>query len=147
MNIFVVLLNNLMNTVRMSSLNRVTLLGNLTRDPELKKTKRGVSVTELGLAMNRVRIGDDGQKQEDTTFVDVIVWGRDAENAVKFLGKGRSVVIEGRLQTDTWKDQKTGESRSKLRIVAENLQFLSANQEGAVSGDRNGGYRRDRRAA
>lgn len=131
----------------MSSLNRVTLLGNLTRDPELKKTKKGASVTELGLAINRVRIGDDGQKQEDTTFVDVIVWGRDAENAVKFLRKGRSALIEGRLQMDSWKDQKTGQSRSKLRVIAENLQFLSMNQESAASGERSGGYRKDRHAA
>ncbi len=115
----------------MSSYNRVTLVGNLTRDPELRQTKNKNSVTELGLAMNRSRTLENGEKQEDATFVDVIVWGRDAENAVKYLKKGRSVLVEGRLQMDTWKDSQSGQSRSKLRVVAESVQYLGGNQETA----------------
>ena len=130
----------------MSSFNRVTLLGNLTHDPELRKTKNGASVTELGLALNRVRTGDDGQRREEVTYVDVILWGRDAENAVKFLGKGRGVLIEGRLQTDSWQDKKTGQTRSKLRVIGESIQFLGANQE-ATHQEQRGSYRPGREAA
>ncbi|MCL4155050.1 UNVERIFIED_CONTAM: hypothetical protein GTU68_008500 [Idotea baltica] len=117
----------------MSSYNRVTLVGNLTRDPELRQTKNNHSVTELGLAMNRTRTLENGQKQEEPTFVDVIVWGRDAENAVKYLKKGRSVLVEGRLQMDSWKDSQTGQARSKLRVVAESVQYLGGNQDVAAS--------------
>lgn len=125
-----------MNDVRMSSFNRVTLIGNLTRDPELKKTKSGASLTELGLAMNRSWTNEQGQKQEEVTFVDVTVWGKTAENAAQYLSKGRSVLVEGRLQLDTWVDSQSGQSRSRLRVVAESLQFLggqsteSPNSEG-----------------
>ncbi len=113
----------------MSSFNRVTLLGNLTRDPELKRTKSGSAVTDIGLAMNRSRTLENGEKQDETTFVDVTVWGKTAENAAKYLQKGRSVLVEGRLQLDTWTDSKTGQNRSKLRVVAESLQFLGQNQQ------------------
>ncbi|MEM9015681.1 MAG: single-stranded DNA-binding protein [Verrucomicrobiota bacterium] len=113
----------------MSSFNRVTLLGNLTRDPELKRTKTGASVTDLGLALNRVWANENGERQEETTFVDITVWGKNAENAAKYLQKGRSVLVEGRLQLDTWMDAKSGQNRSKLRVVAESLQFLGQNQQ------------------
>lgn len=117
----------------MSSFNRVTLIGNLTREPELKQTKSGLAVTDLGLALNRSWIGENGQKQEETTFVDVTVWGKSAENAAKYLQKGRSVLVEGRLQLDTWMDSKSGQNRSKLRVVAESLQFMGQNQQ--IGGD------------
>jgi len=113
----------------MSSFNRVTLLGNLTRDPELKKTKNGASVAELALALNRAWTGDDGQRKEETTFVDVVVWGRTAENAARFLRKGRGVMVEGRLKQDSWQDADTGKQRSRLRVVGENVQFLGNQQE------------------
>ena len=113
----------------MSSYNRVTLVGNLTRNPELKSTRSGTSVTDLGLAMNRAWTGEDGQRHEEVTYVDVTAWGKTAENAVKFLQKGRSVLVEGRLQLDTWTDSNTGQNRSKLRVVAESLQFLGQNQQ------------------
>ena len=113
----------------MSRFNRVTLLGNLTRDPELKRTKSGSAITDIGLAMNRSRTLENGEKQDETIFVDVTVWGRTAENAAKYLQKGRSVLVEGRLQLDTWTDSKTGQNRSKLRVVAESLQFLGQNQQ------------------
>ncbi len=117
----------------MSSYNRVTLIGNLTRNPELRKTKTGAAVTELGLALNRVWNNESGQRQEETTFVDVTVWGRNAENAAQYLQKGRSVLIEGRLQLETWQDKQSGQDRSKLKVVADAIQFLSTGQESAAS--------------
>ncbi|MEM6278453.1 MAG: single-stranded DNA-binding protein [Verrucomicrobiota bacterium] len=113
----------------MSSYNRVTLLGNITRDPDLKRVKSGQAVVDLGLALNRTWSNEAGERQEETTFVDVTVWGKTAENAAKYLQKGRSVLVEGRLQLDTWTDSNSGQNRSKLRVVAESLQFLGGNQE------------------
>ncbi len=115
----------------MSSFNRVTLMGNLTRDPELKRTKSGATLTELGMAMNRSWANENGQRHDETTFVDVTVWGKQAENAAKYLQKGRSVLIEGRLQLDSWQDTNTGQNRSRLRVVAESVQFLSNQQSSA----------------
>ncbi len=116
----------------MSSYNRVTLIGNLTRNPELRKTKSGNSVTELGLALNRVWQNESGQKQEEVTFVDITLWGRSAENAAQYLQKGRSVLVEGRLQLETWQDKQSGQDRSKLRVVADHIQFLGGGQEHAA---------------
>ncbi|MDE0835977.1 MAG: single-stranded DNA-binding protein [Akkermansiaceae bacterium] len=114
----------------MASLNKVMLLGNLTRDPELRHTPKGSAVTDLGLALNRrVQDGNGGWKEE-VTFVDVTVWGNSAENAHKYLSKGRGVFVEGRLQMDTWDDKETGKKRSKLKVVADNLQFLSDGKGG-----------------
>lgn len=108
----------------MANLNKVMLIGNLTRDPELRHTPKGSAVADLGLAVNRkVQDGNGGWKDE-TTFVDVTVWGSSAENAQKYLTKGRGVFIEGRLQMDVWDDKATGQKRSKLKVVADNLQFL-----------------------
>jgi single-strand DNA-binding protein len=123
----------------MSSYNRVTLIGNLTRHPELRKTKSGNPVTELGLALNRVWQNENGQKQEDVTFVEVTLWGRNAENAAQYLQKGRSVLIEGRLQLETWQDKQSGQDRSKLKVVADHLQFLGAGQEHASAPDGSAG--------
>lgn len=119
----------------MSSYNRVTLVGNLTRQPELRKTKNGAAVTDLGIALNRVWTGENGQRQEETTFVDVTVWGRAAENAAQYLQKGRSVLVEGRLQMETWQDKQSGQERSKLRVVADTVQFLGSSQEAGSSDD------------
>lgn len=129
--------------VHMSSYNRVTLMGNLTRQPELRKTKTGAAVTDLGLALNRVWTGENGQRQEETTFVDVTVWGRAAENAAKYLQKGRSVLVEGRLQMETWQDKETGQDRSRLKVVAESLQFLGSHQDSSpgAGGDEPGRHR------
>ncbi len=110
------------------------LMGNLTRDPELKRTKSGAAVTELGLAMNRSWTTDNGQRHDEATFVDVTVWGKQAESAAQYLSKGRSVLIEGRLQFDTWQDAQSGQNRSKLRVVAESVQFLGNQQQGAQQG-------------
>jgi single-strand DNA-binding protein len=101
-------------------------MGNLTRDPDVRYTPKGTAVTEIGLAVNRHYTGDDGEKKEEVTFVDVTLWGRQAEVAGQFLKKGRPVFIEGRLQLETWDDKQTHQKRSKLKVVAENLQLLGS---------------------
>ncbi len=105
----------------MASYNRVVLVGNLTRDPELRFIPSGTAVSEIGLAVNdRVKKGD--QWVEETTFVDVTLWGRQAEIANEYLSKGSSVLIEGRLKLDRW--EKEGQKHSKLRVVGERMQML-----------------------
>jgi single-strand DNA-binding protein len=117
----------------MANLNRVLLIGNLTRDPEVRYTPKGTAVAEIGLAVNRIYSGEDGEKKEETTFVDVTLWARQAEIAGQYLKKGRPVFIEGRLQLDTWDDKQTGQKRSRLRVVSESLQLLGSRQEGEGS--------------
>lgn len=113
----------------MSNLNKVFVMGNLTRDPEVQFTPKGTAVGNLGIAVNRrVKQGDNWT--DETTFVDVTVWGNTAENAQKYLTKGRGVIVEGRLQLDTWDDKETGKKRSKLKVVAENVQFLPGKGDG-----------------
>ena len=109
----------------MANLNKVFLIGNLTRDPELRYTPSGTPVTEFGLAINNTRTGKDGQKHEDTVFVDITLWARQAEVASEYLSKGKPVLIEGRLQFDQW-EGKDGQKRSKLRVVGERMQMLGS---------------------
>ena len=123
----------------MACYNRVVLLGNCTRDPEVKYTPKGTAVTELGLAINRYYTTEGGEKREETTFVDVTLWGRPAEIAGEYVKKGRPVMIEGRLQLDTWDDKQTGQKRSKLKVVGENLQLLGGREDSAGGGSRGGG--------
>jgi single-strand DNA-binding protein len=118
----------------MANLNKVMLIGNLTRDPELRYTPKGTAVADIGLAINRVWTNDQNQRQEETTFVDVTLWGRQAEIAQQYLTKGRGAYIEGRLQLDTWDDKQTGQKRSKLKVVGENLQFLPDGKASAGGG-------------
>ena len=110
----------------MASFNKVILIGNLTRDPEVRYTPKGTAVAEIGLAVNRVYTTDAGEKREEATFVDVTLWGRTAEIAGEYLKKGRPVFIEGRLQMDTWDDKQTGQKRSKLRVIGETMQLLGS---------------------
>jgi single-strand DNA-binding protein len=111
----------------MASFNRVILVGNLTRDPELKHIPSGTAVCELGLAVNRTWFDKaTNSKKEDCTFVDVTMWGRTAEVAGEYLSKGRSVLIEGRLQLDTWDDKESGKKRSKLKVIGENMTMLGS---------------------
>lgn len=117
----------------MANLNKVMLIGNLTRDPEIRYTPKGTAVSDLGLAINRQWTNDQGQKQEETTYVDITFWGRQAELAQQYLTKGRGVYIEGRLQMDTWDDKETGKKRSKLKIQGETLQFLPDGRGGNPS--------------
>ena len=100
----------------MANLNRVLLIGNLTRDPEIRYTPKGTAVADIALAVNRVFTGEDGEKREEVTYVDVVVWSRLAEIAEQYLKKGRPVFIEGRLQLDSWDDKQTGQKRSRLRV-------------------------------
>ncbi|MCA1808550.1 MAG: single-stranded DNA-binding protein [Kiritimatiellia bacterium] len=109
----------------MASLNYVVLIGNLTRDPELRSTPGGVSVVDLGLAVNDTYKNKAGENVETTCFVDVVAWGRQAETCDQYLKKGSPVLVEGRLQFDQW-ESKDGEKRSKLRVRADRVQFLSS---------------------
>lgn len=126
----------------MANLNKVMLIGNLTADPEVRPTQSGVPLTELRLAVNRVLSGrNDGERREETTFLDITCWNRTAEFAAQYLCKGRSVFVEGRLQQDTWEDKQTGQRRSRIRVVAENLQPLDRPQgNGQQGGGQGGGY-------
>jgi single-strand DNA-binding protein len=124
----------------MASFNKVMLIGNLTRDPEVRYTPKGTAVTEIGLAVNRfVSGGDTGDRREETTFVDVTLWGKTAELAGQYLKKGRPVFIEGRLQMESWQDKTTGQNRSKLTVVGEAMQFLGGRNEGGGGGESYGG--------
>ena len=107
----------------MSNYNKALLMGNLTRDPEVRFTPKGTAVAELSLAVNR-RVKDGDNWKEETTFVDVTVWGSTAENCGKYLTKGRGVFVEGRLELDTWEDKQSGQKRSKLKVVGESVTFL-----------------------
>ena len=119
----------------MASFNKVILMGNLTRDPQVKRTPAGQAVTELGLAVNRTWWDKQAnQRKEETTFVDVTLWGRDAEVAGEYLSKGRPVLIEGRLQLDSWEDKQTGQKRNKLRVVCEKMQLLGSRGDGGGGG-------------
>ncbi len=118
----------------MASLNKVMLIGNLTRDPEVRYTPKGSAVADLAIAVNRSYQTDSGERMEEVTYVDVVVWSRLAELAGQYLHKGRAVFVEGRLQMDTWEDKATGQKRSKIRVVAENMQFLDSKGAGAGAG-------------
>src|SRR3982750_3545779 len=112
----------------MASFNKVILLGNLSRDPEVRYTPKGSAVCDLGLAVNRSYTLDNGEKPEKVTFGEVVLWARRAEIAGEYLKKGRPVFIEGRLQLDTWDDKQSGQKRSKLRVIGENMQMLGSRQ-------------------
>ena len=117
----------------MASYNRVILVGNLTRDPEIRYIPSGTAVSEIGLAVNdRVKKGNEWV--DETTFVDITLWGRTAEVANEYLSKGSSILIEGRLKLDTW--EKEGQKRSKMRVVADKMQMLGGK---SGSGGRSGG--------
>lgn len=110
----------------MASFNKVILLGNLTRDPELKYTPRGQAVARLGLAVNRSYKTETGETREETTFIDIDAWGKQAELIGQYLRKGSPLFVEGRLKFDQWDDKTTGKKASKLRVVLENFQFIGA---------------------
>jgi single-strand DNA-binding protein len=116
----------------MANLNKVLLIGRLTRDPELRYTQGGTAVTEVGLAVNREFTTSDGTRKKETCFVDVVLWARRAEVACQYLRKGSPLFVEGRLELDQWQGP-DGAKRSRLRVVADNFQFLDR------PGDRSGG--------
>jgi single-strand DNA-binding protein len=114
----------------MASFNKVILMGNLTRDPELRYTPKGTAVAKFGLAVNRVWRTETGETKEEVTFVDVDVFGRTAENVSQYMRKGSPIFIEGRLRLDTWEDKQTQQKRSKLGVVADVVQFLGGSRQG-----------------
>jgi single-strand DNA-binding protein len=117
----------------MASFNKVILLGNLTRDPEIRYTPKGSAVCDLGIAVNRQYTLENGERREEVTYVDVVLWARLAEIAAEYLKKGRPVFIEGRLQLDTWDDKQSGQKRSKLRVIGENMQMLGSPRTGGAA--------------
>ncbi len=119
----------------MASFNKVILMGNLTRDPEVRYIPSGSAVTDIGLAVNRTWYDKNAnEKKEEVTFVDVTLWGRTAEIAGEYLSKGRPVLIEGRLQLDTWQDRDTGQNRSKLKVIGESMTMLGSRNDGGGGG-------------
>ncbi len=110
----------------MASFNQVTLVGNLTRDPELRYTPQGIAVCDLALAVNRKFTKKDGEMVDEVAYVDITCWNKLAEIAAEFLKKGRPLLVSGRLAQDRWEEEGTGKKRSKLRVVAETLQFLGS---------------------
>lgn len=108
------------------SVNKVFLMGNLTRDVELKFTPTNQPVATVGIAVNRRYKTREGEDRDETTFVDCEAWGRTAEVMNQYLSKGRPVFLEGRLKLDQWQDRETGKNRSKLRVVIENFQFIDS---------------------
>jgi single-strand DNA-binding protein len=123
----------------MASYNKVLLMGNLTRDPEMRYTPSGMALCRLGLAVNRVFNDKNNQRREEVTFVDIDVWGRQAEIAQQYLSKGRPVFVEGRLKLDQWDDKQTGQKRSKLTVVGERIQFVGGGGAGGQGGGPGGG--------
>ena len=118
----------------MANVNKVILIGNLTKEIDLRKTPKGTSVAETSLAINRSRTDDSGQRIEETTYVDITLWGRTAEVAHQYTGKGQPLYVEGRLQMDSWVDKTTGKNRSRLKVVAETIQFLGNKSTGGGGG-------------
>jgi len=115
----------------MAAFNKVILLGNLTRDPEVRYTTGGTAVCDITLAINHSYTDKrSNERREDVSFIDVTLWGRTAEIAGEYLAKGRPVLVEGRLQQDKWDDKETGQKRSKLKVVADSMQLLGGRGEG-----------------
>jgi single-strand DNA-binding protein len=124
----------------MANFNKVILAGNLTRDPEVRYTPKGLAIAKLGLAINRTWKNEAGETKEEVTFVDVDAFGRTAEVISQYLKKGRPILIEGRLRYETWDDKQTGQKRSKLGVVLDNFQFLDSGRgDGAGGGSRSSG--------
>ena len=118
----------------MPSLNKVMLMGNLTRDPELRVTPKGTPICQFGLAINRKFKLESGESREEVIFVDVEAWGRQGETIAKFVTKGRPLFVEGRLKLDQWEDKNTKEKRSRLKVVLEQFEFLGDNRGGGAGG-------------
>lgn len=120
----------------MASLNKVMVMGNLTRDPEIKHTPKGTAIASLSIAINRNYTTESGEKKEEVTYVDIEAWGRLAENCAEHLSKGKQIFVEGRLKLDTWEDKQTGEKRSRMRVAADTVQFLSPREGASASQSR-----------
>lgn len=124
----------------MANLNKVMLIGNLTRDPELRVTPKGTAICTFSLAVNRKFRDESGADREEVTYVDIEAWGKAGENISKYCTKGRPLFVEGRLRLDQWEDKNTKEKRSRMKVVCENFQFLGSGgggqrSEGAAGGE------------
>ena len=128
-----------------ASYNKVFLMGNLTRDPETRVTPGGMTITKLGLAVNRRYRTKEGEQREEVTFVDIDAFGNQAETIQKYCTKGSGIFVEGRLRLDQWQDKNTGDNRSKLGVVLEGFQFVGGRNEEGASGS--GGYEQKQPAA
>jgi single-strand DNA-binding protein len=118
----------------MANFNKVILAGNLTRDPELRYTPKGTAVARITLAVNRTWKSESGENKEEVSFVDVDVWGRQAEVISQYMKKGRPLLVEGRLKQDTWEDKNTKQKQSKLKVVLESFSFIDSNRGGEGGG-------------
>jgi single stranded DNA-binding protein (ssb) len=118
----------------MASFNKVILVGNLTRDPELRYTPKGMAIAKIGLAVNRTWRNEAGETKEEVTFVDVDAFGRQAETLAQYMKKGSPLLVEGRLKLDQWDDKQTGQKRSRLGVVVEGFQFLGGGRAGGAEG-------------
>jgi single-strand DNA-binding protein len=124
----------------MANLNKVMLIGNLTRDPELRVTPKGTAICQFSLAVNRKFRDEAGADREEVTYVDIEAWGKSGENIAKYCTKGRPLFVEGRLRLDQWEDKTTKEKRSRMKVVCDNFQFLGTGRaEGAPGGEGGGG--------
>jgi single-strand DNA-binding protein len=124
----------------MANLNKVMLIGNLTRDPELRVTPKGTAICQFSLAVNRKFRDESGADREEVTYVDIEAWGKSGENIAKYCTKGRPLFVEGRLRLDQWEDKTTKEKRSRMKVVCDNFQFLGSGRgDGAAPGGGEGG--------
>jgi single-strand DNA-binding protein len=123
----------------MPSLNKVLLMGNLTRDPELRVTPKGTSICQFSLAINRQFKMESGETREEVIYVDVEAWGKQGETIAKYVTKGRPLYVEGRLRLDQWEDKNTKEKRSRMKVVLEQFQFLGDSRGGGGGGAPGGG--------
>ena len=119
----------------MANLNKVMLIGNLTRDPELRVTPKGTAICTFSIAVNRKFKDDSGGEREEVTYVDIEAWGKSGENIAKYCTKGRPLFVEGRLRLDQWEDKTTKEKRSRMKVVLENFQFLGGGRGEGGAGE------------
>ena len=127
----------------MANLNKVMLMGNLTRDIELKYTPKGTAIADMSIAVNRKWKDDNGQQKEEVTFIDLVAFGKTAELAGQYLAKGSPCFFEGRLNLETWEDKTTQQKRSKMKVIVESMQFLGGKKDGnqPQSAENSGGQR------
>jgi single-strand DNA-binding protein len=123
----------------MPSLNKVLLMGNLTRDPELRVTPKGTPICQFSLAINRKFKMESGESREEVIYVDVEAWGKQGETIAKYVTKGRPLFVEGRLRLDQWEDKNTKEKRSRMKVVLEAFEFLGDGRAGGAGGAGGGG--------
>ncbi|MCP4772493.1 MAG: single-stranded DNA-binding protein [Planctomycetes bacterium] len=134
----------------MASFNRVILMGNLTRDPEVRQAQNGTHITKAGLAVNERMPDGQGGWKEEASFIDVVIFGKRAEAFGRYLRKGRSVLIEGKLRQSRWQDKETQQNRSKLEVIVDNWEFVGGGREegqGGGGGQYQGGQQQQQQSS